>query len=384
MSFSTSNLEKYRIPLDEILRVTENFSSETLIGDGGFGMVHKGQLSEEWQKRTVAIKRLNRNGTRFYMDPLYAERSRLTKESDVYSFGVVMFEISSGALVYQEKCFGDADKPQFLLDVVRSCYDDEKNGARPDKLIDPILGDHINIKSFHTFNKIAHECVSLKLEQRPPMAKIIRKIEQALNIELKHEESPSTSTTRSLNSFLIPLDEINLATQNFDKKTRIGDYKYGAVHTGQLSGQWQNRTMAITRLSPESYQKEQEFQKELQMISKDQFDIFQEYYRNNELDQFIDHSIRDQIESRGLNILKETAYRCIKRSYQRHIMRNTQEREWERGRGRDLERGRGRGRGLGPKRGAYVASGRDKRPSITMDEVVERIEDAVDFAGYEN
>ncbi|KAI3511320.1 hypothetical protein L1887_18471 [Cichorium endivia] len=340
MSFSTSNLEKYRIPLDEILRVTENFSSETLIGDGGFGMVHKGQLSEEWQKRTVAIKRLNRN----------------------------------------EKCFGDADKPQFLLDVVRSCYDDEKNGARPDKLIDPLLKDHIDIKSFHTFNKIAHECVSLKLEQRPPMAKIIRKIEQALNIELKHEESPSTSTTRSLNSFLIPLEEINLATQNFDQKTRIGDYNYGAVHRGQFYGRWQNRTMAITR---PTYHKPEEHVSDLysfgvimfEMLSgrrahdldrhadnpEQRFDLLQEYYRNNELDQFIHYSIIGQTDSRCLNILKETAYRCIKRSFQSHlIMRKYR----------------------GPSR--IALTGRDKRPPFTMDEVVERIEDAADFEGNEN
>ncbi|XP_023731506.1 probable receptor-like protein kinase At5g59700 [Lactuca sativa] len=62
MSSSGGNLEKYWIPLDEILRATRNFSSQTLIGDGGFGFVHIGQLSEEWNAHTVAIKRLNRVG----------------------------------------------------------------------------------------------------------------------------------------------------------------------------------------------------------------------------------------------------------------------------------------------------------------------------------
>ncbi|CAH1429584.1 unnamed protein product [Lactuca virosa] len=328
MSSSGENLEKYRIPLHEILRATRNFSSETLIGDGGFGFVHIGKLSEEWNERTVAIKRLNRDGgqgnnefrnelemissfhhpniitfigycdeanemiivsefaknqsldhhlqkpdkirgltwaqrlkiclgaakglkylhsglgedkrvihrdvksgnilldenleakicdfglskfgarnqedsqvhtkvagTRFYMDPVYNERSRLTKESDVYSFGVVMFEMSSGTLVYREKCFGDDAKPQYLIDVVRSVYDDDKKAAAPDKLIDHYIKDHADMNSFDSFNKIAHECVNLKLEKRPTLERVIRKIEQALTIQLKHDESP---TTRSL------------------------------------------------------------------------------------------------------------------------------------------------------------------------------------------
>ncbi|XP_042758064.1 putative proline-rich receptor-like protein kinase PERK6 isoform X1 [Lactuca sativa] len=404
MSSAELNLEKYRIPLDEILHVTSNFSPETRIGDGGFGMVHKGELSKDGQTRTVAIKRLNQDGyqgnnefrnelemvssfhhpniiafigycdeanemiivydyakngsldhylqkpdkmrsltwaqrlkiclgaakglkylhsglgehnrvihrdmksanillddnleakicdfglsrfgarnledtqlltkiagTRFYMDPLYAERSRLTKESDMYSFGVVMFEMSSGTLVYNQKCFGDDDKPQYLFDVVRSCYDDDRKAARPDKLIDPDIKDHTDMKSFHIFNKIAHKCVNLKLEQRPTMETMIRKIELALEIQLlcfysqNHQESPAT---RGLDSFLIPLEEIYLATQNFNQETCIGDYEYGVVHRGQLYERWQNRTMAITRLYPKSYLRwGQDFKKELRIIS---------------------------------------------------------------------------------------------------------------------
>ncbi|CAI9269062.1 unnamed protein product [Lactuca saligna] len=630
MSSSAENLEKYRIPLKEIMRATRNFSSKTMIGDGGFGFVYTGQLSEKWKKRTVAIKRLNpgghqgnnefrneldmvssfhhpniitfigfcdeakemiivsdfainksldhhlhkpdkmrritwaqrlkiclgaakglkylhsglgedkrvihrdvksanilldnnldakicdfglskfgaRNeedsqvqtkvaGTRYYMDPVYNERSRLTKESDVYSFGVVMFEMSSGTLVYHPKCFGSDSKPQFLLDVVRSCYDDVKNAARPETLIDPILRDDINIDSFNIFNKIAHECINLKLEQRPPMARIIRKIEHALQIQLNQHESPSTIPTRSLENFLIPLKDINLATQNFDVKTCIGVYEHCVVHKGELNG----RTMAIQRLSPNT---EHEFYKELKIISsfhhqnistfigycdeaneriivyeyyvngslvdhlenwstklpkltwaqrlticlgaarglqylhwiggedknitrgninnfnimldenmeakitffglskrhhiyhklhehipdvysfgvimyemlsgitaheldryaerENQIGLFQQYYRNNALNQFIDPFIRDQIDSRSLSILLKIAYRCIKRGNEKHLMRNYA----------------GPGPGWGP-----ASSGKDKRVRFMMDEVVEGIEDAADFEGNE-
>ncbi|KAL7617737.1 hypothetical protein Lser_V15G03087 [Lactuca serriola] len=401
MSSSDVNLEKYRIPLHEILLVTRNFSPETLIGDGGFGMVHIGELSKDGQTHTVAIKRLNRDGyqgnnefrnelkmvssfhhpniitfigycdeanemilvyeyakngsldhhlqnpdkmrsltwaqrlniclgaakglkylhsglgehnrvihrdvksgnilldenleakicdfglskfgarnqedtqvhtkvagTRYYMDPLYAERSRLKKESDVYSFGVVMFEMSSGTLVFHPKYFGDNINPQFLLDVVRSCYDDDKKATGADKLIDPLVGDHIDMKSFHVFNKIAHECISLKLEERPTMDRIIRRIQRALHItQLNDHESASTITTRSLESFLIPLEDINLATKNFNHETRIRDFDFGAVHRGQLIRRWQNQTIAITRFYPKNYHTEDQFYKELRIIS---------------------------------------------------------------------------------------------------------------------
>ncbi|KAL4587859.1 hypothetical protein LXL04_000733 [Taraxacum kok-saghyz] len=61
-SSSGVNIEKYLIPLDEINRVTENFSRKRYIGGGGFGPVYKGQLSECWQNQIVAVKRLDADG----------------------------------------------------------------------------------------------------------------------------------------------------------------------------------------------------------------------------------------------------------------------------------------------------------------------------------
>ncbi|GJW07710.1 putative receptor-like protein kinase [Tanacetum coccineum] len=47
------------ISLEEIKRATKNFSAETQIGHGGFGVVHRGQLSDCWQSRSAAFKRLD-------------------------------------------------------------------------------------------------------------------------------------------------------------------------------------------------------------------------------------------------------------------------------------------------------------------------------------
>ncbi|GJW03474.1 protein kinase, ATP binding site-containing protein, partial [Tanacetum coccineum] len=52
-------LEDFRIPLKDINLAIGVKNQDTHIGEGGFGMVYKGQPSERWQNRTVAIKCLN-------------------------------------------------------------------------------------------------------------------------------------------------------------------------------------------------------------------------------------------------------------------------------------------------------------------------------------
>ncbi|XP_042755088.2 leucine-rich repeat receptor protein kinase HPCA1 [Lactuca sativa] len=325
MSSSEVDLEKCRIPLAEIIRATKNFSSETLVGDGGFGMVYRGQLSNHWKKQLVAIKRLDpkgyqgtkefhnevklvssfnhpniipfvgycddenekiivfkyatnrsleyhlqdrdrrsrltweqrlkiclgaayglkylhsgvgehsrvihrdlksanillddnleakicdfglsrlspRNqqdthvrtkaaGTRFYMDPSYVESSTLTKESDIYSFGVIMFEISSGMMAYHARRFKDS-KELYLIYLVRSYYHDHKLADGLDKLIDPTIKDLIHMRSFDKFNEIAHECINFDFRKRPTVDRIIKTIDEALNIQLNGFDSAAYS-----------------------------------------------------------------------------------------------------------------------------------------------------------------------------------------------
>ncbi|KAL7612712.1 hypothetical protein Lser_V15G06114 [Lactuca serriola] len=315
MSTSRVNLEKYRIPLAEIIQATKHFSPETLVGDGGFGMVYRGQLSNHWENQQVAVKRLNvegsqgtnefhnevklvssfnhpniirfvgycddanekiivckyatnrsldyhlndpdrrsrltweqclkiclgaargvnylhsglgkhcrvihtdfksanvfldenmeakicdfglsrfcpRNqqdtlvrtrpcGTRCYIDPVYNERGRLSKECDIYSFGVVIFEVSSGMMAYKVRPLEDTNE-LFLIDIVRSYYDDHGLVDGLDRLKDPTIKDQINMRSFHKFNEIAHECINMDRKKRPTMDKIIKAIEEALDFQ---------------------------------------------------------------------------------------------------------------------------------------------------------------------------------------------------------
>nr|GEZ08659.1 probable receptor-like protein kinase At5g59700 [Tanacetum cinerariifolium] len=52
-------LKDLLIPLTEINLAIGDFSKDYRIGDGGFGVVYIGRLSDRWQNHEVAIKRLD-------------------------------------------------------------------------------------------------------------------------------------------------------------------------------------------------------------------------------------------------------------------------------------------------------------------------------------
>nr|GEW29033.1 protein kinase, ATP binding site-containing protein [Tanacetum cinerariifolium] len=309
-SHQNRKLEDFLVPLEDIRIAVGNFSSDQLAGGGGFGSVYKGKLSERWQDRTAAIKRLNQNGyqgknefrnelelifrfhhvniipfigycdqgnemiiiteyaingsldrhledkikrgaltweqrlriclgaargldylhsgrgkdnkvvhrdvksanilldeymeakvcdfgmsragpknqqstgiytktagTSYYIDPIYQESGKLRTQSDVYSLGVVMFEMLSGLMAYRRKHFGDG-KPQYLINLVRRYY----NGGLA-ILMDPLIKDKTDTRSFLTFQEIAYECISMNYKERPTMEMIIDRIEEALGYQ---------------------------------------------------------------------------------------------------------------------------------------------------------------------------------------------------------
>ncbi|KAL7618882.1 hypothetical protein Lser_V15G03252 [Lactuca serriola] len=223
-----------------------------------FGLSRYGPVNQKETKLVTPAA-----GTNYYMDPVYGQRGRLSKESDVYSFGVVLFEMSSGMMCYNRKCFGNA-KDQYLLDLVR-CYYDEQEDDGLNKLIDPIIKGQIDMASFHMFNEIAHECINLDVTKRPTMKRIIDRIQEALNIQ-----SPQYQTTSSdvhLENYLIPLKEIKLATENFSLNRCIGSGGFSDVYRGQLSERWQKHTAAIKRLKFQNYQRNNEFLKDFELIA---------------------------------------------------------------------------------------------------------------------
>ncbi|KAI3510465.1 hypothetical protein L1887_17480 [Cichorium endivia] len=363
-SYPYQNLKSFLIPLKAINMATKDLSKANRIGDDGNGTVYKGILSEHWQNIKASFKRYNasrpqaENGfhneftelataypTSVYLDPIYNESRIIRAELDVYSFGVVLFEVLSGMLAFSKRniskrSIGD-DQPQTLLNLVR-CYD---NGGR-DNLIDPQIRDQINIHSFHVVTDIAYQCISLKLKDRPRMNRVIKSIEEALYIQNNGVASTITQPDNqyeNLERFIISLKEITLATEDFSSKCQIGDGGFGVVYRGQLSNRGQTRTVAIKRLNPQgtdfyidpAYRESGILRKESDVYSfgvvmfelvsgmlayhrksfgdgepQPLINLVRRYYKDG-LEKLIDPLIRDQIDSHCFYTFKELAFECI-------------------------------------------------------------------------
>ncbi|CAI9269404.1 unnamed protein product [Lactuca saligna] len=124
-------------------------------------------------------------GTQYYIDPTYIESRILRKESDIYSLGVVLFEMLTGMLVYRPSRIGeDNTKTDSLIKLVRKYYPKE-----PDRLIDPCIKDQISSRSFDTFKKIAWQCISYDFKKRPTLDMVMKRIQEALDIQLQENVS---------------------------------------------------------------------------------------------------------------------------------------------------------------------------------------------------
>ncbi|KAI3500547.1 hypothetical protein L1887_36371 [Cichorium endivia] len=333
MSSSRVNLENFFIPLEEIRRATEDFSPETIIGEGGSGMVYKGKLSESWKNRTAVFKRFNANtghpkqvflneplvetivaGTRFYIDPIYEESGVRNAESDVYSFGVILFEMLTGTLSYVERVFGDDAQPQRLIKSVRRYTHDNT----VDKLVDPSIKDQIDSRSFLVLKEIAYRCISWNLKDRPMMNTIIKRIQEALDFQIQGQAS-NNHTTRSyqpqnVDILRIPLEEIIVATENFSEEigsgtayyldpihsesgivnTELDVYSFGVVMLEMLSG-----TLA--------YKRRRNHGDQPQRLTN----LIRRYYYDDGADILIDPLISDQINIHSFHVFAKIAYRCI-------------------------------------------------------------------------
>ncbi|GJX45427.1 protein kinase, ATP binding site-containing protein [Tanacetum coccineum] len=209
------------------------------------------------EKRKIGHVVLKPVVNEYYKDPVYRQTQIRNKESDVYSYGVVLFEILTGMLPGQRKCIGDKE-PLNLVSLVRRYYADQLLN----RLLDPRIRDEIDASSLYTFKEIAYKCISFNVKDRPSWNKIIKRL-----YSQNHGAAfNNTRRFKRLEDSLIPLKDINLAIGVKGPETQIGDGGFGVVYKGHPSERWQNRTVAIKCLRPESYQGEYEFRNELKMI----------------------------------------------------------------------------------------------------------------------
>ncbi|XP_023772817.1 cysteine-rich receptor-like protein kinase 43 [Lactuca sativa] len=258
-------------------------------------------------------------GDKYYLDPIYNESRIPTTKSDVYSFGVLLIEMVTGKLA--KDTITGFGPPQTLIDWIRSNYDDGL-----DKIVDYHIKDQIKIDSFHEFKELAYGCISLNSNDRPTMHQVMKRLQEAQNIQI-HGPTFTKITKRShkyeqLESWLIPLKEIKLATGNFNPITQIGEGGFGNVYKAQLSERWENCTVAIKRLDPKSHQGKKEFLTEIKLISsfhhqniipfvgycdeEKEMIIVYEYANNGSLD----HHLHDPIK-RGLITWSQRLKICL-------------------------------------------------------------------------
>ncbi|KAD7478273.1 hypothetical protein E3N88_01409 [Mikania micrantha] len=150
----------------------------------------------------------------------YFDTNTLTPKYDVYSFGVLMLEVLCGR------------KPKITNDGVEEDIDE---------VIDPNLQKQMNPLSLTLFSSIAYNCLNHEHVQRPTMDQIIKEFEEVLELQWKHdhqktmeEHSKAADEGSSSSSLKIPLSEIRLATNGFNKKCLVGSGGYAHVYKAKL------------------------------------------------------------------------------------------------------------------------------------------------------
>ncbi|RZC59546.1 hypothetical protein C5167_006859, partial [Papaver somniferum] len=169
----------------ELKNATEDFNSANKLGEGGFGSVYKGTLSDG---RAVVVKQLSvashQGKSQFvaeistissvhhrhlvklgYLPPEYAMRGHLTEKAGVFGFGVVALEILSG----RPNCDTDLDQDKiYLLEwawILR-----EKNRAL--ELVDPSLADFDKGEAMRMIG-VAFLCTQASPGLRPAMSRVV-------------------------------------------------------------------------------------------------------------------------------------------------------------------------------------------------------------------
>nr|XP_043611743.1 uncharacterized protein LOC122583402 [Erigeron canadensis] len=192
------------------------------IADFGLSKLHPmNQISSTFKTNHLA-------GTEVYMDPEYKETGKLKKESDIYSFGIVLFEIMCGRLAYDKFFYGGNDNG--IPSVARRLF----NEGRLNEMLDPnikqaygnifLINRGLNQDSLDIFSRIAYQCVEETRAKRPTMEIVISELERALSYEENHKDN-----------LKIAVEDIKLATQNFNEMNCVGSGRYWKAYKGEIS-----------------------------------------------------------------------------------------------------------------------------------------------------
>ncbi|KAL3597335.1 hypothetical protein D5086_008972 [Populus alba] len=187
----TLGFTKSSFSYGELAAATAGFSQANLIGQGGFGYVHKGALpnGKEIAVADFGLAKLSSDnythvstrimGTFGYLAPEYASSGKLTDKSDVFSFGVMLLELITGRRPVDLS--GDMDDS--LVDWARPLCAKAIEDGNYDELVDPALEGNYDLQEMACMVACAGASVSHSAKRRPKMSRIVRALEGEVSLD---------------------------------------------------------------------------------------------------------------------------------------------------------------------------------------------------------
>ncbi|KAK8622618.1 hypothetical protein V6N13_117527 [Hibiscus sabdariffa] len=283
--------------LRQIKSATNNFDVANKIGEGGFGPVYKGILSDgtviavkqlsakskqgnrdlaralfgpqecqlklDWPTRRKICIGIARDfglakldeednthistrvaGTYGYMAPEYAMRGHLTDKADVYSFGIVILEIVSGR---SNTSYRSKEESFYLLDWVHVL---EEEGNLLD-LVDPRIRSDYKKEEVMTMINVGLLCADVNAAARPAISSVVSMLEGKASVEeFRTDSSRSADKSNSkamMKKLYQQLEENSAPESQTHSMSTVGPWTNSSSSAADLypititSEYWQNR-----------------------------------------------------------------------------------------------------------------------------------------------
>ncbi|RYR11914.1 hypothetical protein Ahy_B04g069420 [Arachis hypogaea] len=152
---------------NQIAEATENFNSDNLLGEGGFGSVYKGYICDQH----VAMKQLNRQGAQgtreFYAEVLMLS---LVKHPNLVQLVGYCTEDEHRVLVYEYMAKGSLENHLLGMYGAQPLLKDKKQFSL---IADPLLNGQFPAKGLFQALAVAAMCLQEDPEKRPDMDDVV-------------------------------------------------------------------------------------------------------------------------------------------------------------------------------------------------------------------